>query len=52
MSDDDLITGKILKQMPIVGTKYLSYSIPSCSTGIPGTTESSTDHSHLEARKT
>jgi hypothetical protein len=30
----DLITGKILKELPIVGIKYLTqYSMPFCSTG-------------------
>jgi hypothetical protein len=49
----DLITSKIIKELPIIGIK--SYPVIQCSLAqrlLPGTMESRTDNPHLEARET
>jgi hypothetical protein len=48
----DVITDKILKELPVVGIKYLAQSF-SCSSQmiLLGAMESSTCHPHPEARK-
>jgi hypothetical protein len=50
----NLITRKILKELPIIGIK-ISYPVIQCCLAqrvLPGAMESRTDHPHLEARKT
>jgi hypothetical protein len=47
-SDCDLITGKILKELPIVGIKYLTQLFNTLSAAM----ESRTDQPHLDSRKT
>jgi hypothetical protein len=42
----DLITGKILEELPIIGKKYLTQLFNA------GTMESRIDHLHFEASKT
>jgi hypothetical protein len=45
------IAGEILKELPIIGIKYLpSYNTMCCSKGTCRHNESRTDHPHFEAR--
>jgi hypothetical protein len=46
----NLITGRILKELPITGIKYLTQLFNAVL--LKGTMEIHTDHPHLEARKT
>jgi hypothetical protein len=50
----DLITGKILKELPIIVNKIYYPVIQSCLAQrvLPGTMESGSDLPHLEARET
>jgi hypothetical protein len=50
----DLITGKILKELPIIRIKYLTqlFTVVLLKRVLPSTMESCTDHPHLEARET
>jgi hypothetical protein len=47
----NLITGKDLIELPIIGIKYTQLFNGLAQRVLPGTMESCTDHPHLEARK-
>jgi hypothetical protein len=50
----DLITGNILKELPVMGIKYLTqlFNAALLKWYFPGTMESRTNHPHLESRET